>query len=108
MGCAINQLDADLTRAFKPDPSAAERESKLREQIAEASRIHAEKFAAMSETEQMLDIFAPRLSYVYGNDFDGKMSKEEIARKLMTETFGPKFTERVLRNPRYRRILDIE
>ena len=97
-----------MAQLVQPDPGAAQRDANLRKLIAEAQARYNAWFAAASEEEQMLSLHAQKISMMYGlSDFDSKTTKEEIARHVLTDTFGPKFTERVLGDPKCRFVLGL-
>ncbi len=66
-----------------------------------------EDFAAMSEEEQILFVQAQKISLMYGLG-SGSPEKDEIAKHVLIKNLGPKFTERVLADPKYRKILGLE
>ena len=93
---------------FRPIPGATENAEALRKLSIQAIARRDIEFAAMSEEEQMLSLFAPHLSSSYGSRHREATPKEEVARKLLLETFGPKFTARVLADPSLRNCLGLK
>ena len=66
-------------------------------------------FDQMSEEDQILSIWAPKISMSYGlSDHNKNRTKEDVARHVLKDTFGPKFTERVLNDPECRKKLGID
>jgi len=79
----------------KPIPPFEDREENLK--LMEAAE---QRFRQASEEDQMLSILAGQLSYIAGGT---DAYREETARHVMTDTYGPKFAERVLDDPELRK-----
>lgn len=79
------------------------------EEIQELCRKADERFAAMSEEDQIFSLLAGKISGSYGlADFDSKITKEQAAEHLLSMQMGPKFAERVLNDPLTRNKLGLE
>ena len=85
------------------------RSADLMQRVKDAQAAWDARFSAAREEEQMLMLHAQKISLMYGlSDFDNGLTKEQIARKVLTDTFGPKFTERVLKDKKCRDILGMD
>ncbi|KND51826.1 MAG: hypothetical protein ABA06_01030 [Parcubacteria bacterium C7867-001] len=79
------------------------------EEIQELCRKADERFAALTEEDQIFSLLAGKISGAYGlSDFDSKITKEEIAEYTLKIQMGPKFAERVLKDPITRKKLGLE
>jgi hypothetical protein len=64
-----------------------------------------QRFQDASEEDQMLSLLAQRISFIFGG-MDGV--RDDIARRLIVQSHGPKFADRVLGDPELRRKLGLD
>lgn len=81
-----------IGKSFAESGSPSEQLRKLAE---DAER----RFQELPEEDQMLELIARQISFVFGNTHG---DKEDLARWLIAHSHGPKFANRVLSTPALR------
>lgn len=77
----------------------------LNSRIRKAQEEHVQRWAAMTEEEQMLYLLSAKVSWSYGTP---GTSRETIFRICATRTHGDKFVERICADPKWRTYLRLD
>jgi hypothetical protein len=75
----------------------------LRERMERAEQ----RFRDLTEEDQVLYLLARQISWVFGQ-MESDQAKEDTARRLITESHGPKFADRILADSELRKKIGLD